>query len=82
MSLLYYVFRPLLEQIFKSNDVSDEAQEAATVIQMNQNAQPKSNINHDRKDLILDALFTNRTETIMKLNLCRRLLGVFLVNYF
>lgn len=71
----------MLEQIFKSNDVSAEAQVAIIVIQMNQNAQPKSNINHDRKDLIPDALFTNRTETVVKLNLCRGLLGVLFLKF-
>ncbi|KAL5016272.1 hypothetical protein ScPMuIL_005861 [Solemya velum] len=70
-------YSPLFDQIFKSHDVSKEAQAAITLLQFAQEKQQKSQTSHDRKDRILNALFINRTETIAMLNLCRGLLSIF-----
>lgn len=70
-------FRTLLCQIFQSHNLSEEAQAAVTLVQLDQEKQQKSLTSVDRKDRILEALFLNRRETIVKLNLFRGLLDTF-----
>jgi len=50
---------------------------AIIVLHMSQEKQTKSATSSDRKDRILAFLFTNRNETVVKLNLCRGLLSEF-----
>lgn len=57
--------------------MSENAEAAIALLQMSQESQQKSVSSQDRKDRILDGLFTNRRETVVKLNLFRGLLSVF-----
>ncbi|KAH3890032.1 hypothetical protein DPMN_014100 [Dreissena polymorpha] len=52
-------------------NVPEEAQAAIMLLQLGQARQQKSVTSSDRKDHILEALFTKRTETIVLLNLWR-----------
>ncbi|KAH3890031.1 hypothetical protein DPMN_014099 [Dreissena polymorpha] len=57
-------------------NVAEETQAAIMLLQLGQARQQKSVTSSDRKDRILEALFTKRTETIALLNLWRRLLSI------
>ncbi|XP_052816458.1 uncharacterized protein LOC128243033 isoform X1 [Mya arenaria] len=72
-----YVFRQLISQIFQDHNVSDQAQAAIILLQLSQERQHKSVTSNERKEGILDSLFHNRRETLVKINLFRGLLDVF-----
>ena len=72
-----YIFRQLISQIFQDHNVSDQAQAAIILLQLSQERQHKSVTSNERKERILDSLFHNRRETLVKINLFRGLLDVF-----
>ncbi|XP_045192915.2 uncharacterized protein LOC123549137 [Mercenaria mercenaria] len=70
-------YRSVISQIFSNHQVSDEAQASVILLQISQEKQQKSVTSTERKDRILDYLFSRRNETETKLHLFRGLLDTF-----
>jgi hypothetical protein len=77
LKLNHLLFRSSISKIFKERKVSEAAQAAITLLQLAQEKQQKSATSSDRKDRILNLLFQQKRETLIKLNLIRGLLMEF-----